>query len=115
MRPVAAILAELSGIQTDSEGFVRSCVPGPGGYLEVRRETGAKPALVYHGPARLLPREVADEIKARREEIISWFDRPPSSWTAHERAILGLGPTCGMEVEEPRGITLRDLVGESTK
>ena len=112
MRLVAHILADLAGLQTDPEGFVRSCVPGPGGYLEVRRQAGTEPALVYHGPARLLPGEVANEIRARRQEIIEWFERPASSWTAHERAILGFGPDVGMEpAEEPRGITLRELEG----
>ena len=107
MRPVAHILAEVSGLQTDSEGFVRSCVPGPGGYLEVRRQAGTEPTLVYHGPARLLPGEVANEIRARRQEIIEWFERPPSSWTAHERATLGFGPE---PVEEPSpGITRHEL------
>ena len=107
MRSVAAILADLSGVQADSEGFVRSCTPGPGGYLEVRRQAGTKPALVYRGPARLLPREVADEIRARREEVIAWFERPPSSWTVHERANLGFGPDVGMDPADEREAAAR--------
>ena len=111
MRLVAAILADLSGLQTDSEGFT---LPGgsaaQGGHLEVRRHGPVsgnggprEPALVYHGPKHLLTTEIVREIKGRRAEIIRWLESNPSSWSHQDRCTLGFGPDAGSPPDRERG------------
>ena len=105
MRRVAAILADLSGFVNDAEGYlVAVALPGPdaqGGYVEVKRDPAGQdgeatqPRIIYRGPAHLLTDELAAEIKYRRAEIVRFLEADPSTWTAHDRALLGFGPDAG--------------------